>query len=314
MTARMEDERSHPERYESPLRYPGGKAKLAPLVTLLLKANGITDGVYAEPFAGGASIALSLLFGEYASRIYINDIDDGVYSFWYSVLQSPDALCRLITDTPITPREWTRQREIYLRCETSDRLSLGFATFFLNRTNRSGIIASGGMIGGREQRGKWKVDARYPAAALVSRVMRVAEYRDRITLSNLDAVDFLRRVATSFPKKALVYLDPPYFVMGRQRLYANYYDTEDHQEIARELAELPVRWIVSYDNKAAIRRIYRGYRSREYQLHYAASERHHGAEIMFFHDQLVIPRNWRDALPKSGERCRASTVAARSQA
>lgn len=139
-------------RYSSPLRYPGGKAKLAGFVKEIFRANDLLDGAYAEPYAGGASVALTLLFDEFASRIYINDIDRAVYAFWSAVLNSTEELCRLIRDTRPTPTEWLRQRRIYSNSATESPLALGFSAFFLNRTNRSGIIESAGMIGGRAQR------------------------------------------------------------------------------------------------------------------------------------------------------------------
>ncbi len=277
-------------RYNSPLRYPGGKARLADLIKAVLRENSLLDGAYAEPYAGGASLALTLLFEEYVSRIYINDIDSAVFAFWHSVLYETDALCRLVLDTRATPAQWSRQRDIYRNAGNESQLSVGFATFFLNRTNRSGIISSAGMIGGRQQHGRWKLDARYNQRDLVERISRVARYSDRIRLYNLDAVDFLACCATDLPERALVYLDPPYYVKGQKRLYANYYNDEDHADIACVLPALPFAWLVSYDDAPRIRELYSHYRKLTYSLRYTAAERQHGAEVMFFSDQLAIPK------------------------
>lgn len=276
-------------RYNSPLRYPGGKAKLADFVKAIFRTNRLLDGVYAEPYAGGASVALTLLFEEYASHIHINDLDPSVYAFWRAVLYDTEALCKLVRNTRATPRQWERQRRIYAHPATESSLALGFASFFLNRTNRSGIIASAGMIGGRKQTGLWKLDARYNRAELAERIARIARYRDRIHVTNLDAVDFLAAAATTLPERTLIYLDPPYYVKGQQRLYANYYKAEDHTHIAELLPALPFPWLISYDNAVAIRRLYREYRHFTYTLRYTAAERQHGAEVMFFSPELVIP-------------------------
>lgn len=295
-------------RYNSPLRYPGGKAKLASLVEAIFRANNLLDGVYAEPYAGGAGIALALLFEEYAARIYLNDIDPAVYAFWHAVLHDTDALCRLVRDTPATPREWERQKRIYTRAATEPRLALGFAAFFLNRTNRSGIIDSARMIGGRDQNGRWKLDARYNQPGLADRIARIARYRDRIHLSNLDASEFLIQTATRLPAKSLVYLDPPYYVKGQRRLYASYYQEEDHIKIAELLPALPFHWLVSYDNAPAIRRLYRDYRRVTYRLRYTAAERHQGTEVMFFSPNLVVPREARSKVQGSAGRVTRSAV------
>ena len=71
----------------TPLRYPGGKAKLAPYVKNLMKVNRLLDGEYVEPYAGSAAIALELLFHEYVSKIHINDISRPVHAFWKSALE-----------------------------------------------------------------------------------------------------------------------------------------------------------------------------------------------------------------------------------
>lgn len=276
-------------RFKSPLRYPGGKAKLADYVKSIFRANDLLDGTYAEPYAGGASVALTLLFEEYADRIYINDIDKAIYAFWHSVLYETEDMCRLVENTPLNSDEWRRQRRIYTTDGEQSLLKLGFATFYLNRTNRSGIIASGGMIGGLKQDGRWKLDARYNAQELVERIERIARYRDRISLSNLDAIDFMARAATQLPAKSLVYMDPPYFVKGRHRLYSNFYEEMDHADIAALLPIMPFRWLVSYDDAPAIRRLYKDHRRITYKLHYTAGPRQTGSEVMFFSDELVLP-------------------------
>lgn len=279
-------------RYVSPLRYPGGKAKLANYIKLLVEKNNLSDGVYVEPYAGGASVALRLLQDEYVSRIHINDLDRAVFGFWHSVLNETEALCRLIRDRRVSQAEWHRQKAVqtHARDVAVPLLDLGFSTFFLNRTNRSGIIASGGMIGGARQTGEWKIDARYNKPELISRIEFIARYRDRISLYNADAIDLLRDVLPTLPKKTFLYLDPPYYVKGKRRLYANSYEHEDHAEIAKIVTATDYPWVVSYDDTKEIRALYKGRRSRAYGLGYTARDRYEGAEIMFFNDRLRLPR------------------------
>lgn len=289
------------QNYKSPLRYPGGKAKLADFVKAIFKRNNLLDGAYAEPYAGGASVALTLLFEEYASHVYINDLDPAVFAFWHSVLNKTDALCRLIRDTRATTSQWERQRRVYLNGSREPRLALGFSAFFLNRTNRSGIIRSAGMIGGKQQLGKWKIDARYNRFELIKRVEKIARYRDRIHLFNFDALDFLEHCTVHLPKKSLIYLDPPYYIKGQQRLYTNYYDEDDHAEVAESICNLPMPWIVSYDNTVEIRRLYQDYRKLAYKLRYTVADRIHGSEIMYFSDQLIIPKEGVPRLVRNSE-------------
>lgn len=273
----------------TPLRYPGGKGKLARYIKAILKANQLCDGEYAEPYAGGAGIALELLFHEYVSKIHINDISRPVYAFWKSALDETEDLCRLVRNTKLSVPSWDRQKRIFANQDDHDDLRLGFATFFLNRTNRSGIL-NGGIIGGRAQDGEWKIDARYNAIELVKRIQAIAKMRKRISLTRQDALLFLRNGTKKWPKKTLIYLDPPYYKKGRD-LYYDYYQHADHESVASFVAKsLTDRsWIVSYDNAVQIKRLYRAYSRVTYDIGYSARESRTGSEVMFFSDELTIP-------------------------
>jgi DNA adenine methylase len=273
--------------YTSPLRYPGGKRKLAEFVKLILRRNALLDGDYAEPYAGGASVALSLLYDEYVRRIFINDIDCAVHAFWDSTLTETHSLCQLISDTAVTIEEWKRQKAIQRDADASP-LELGFSTFFLNRTNRSGIIG-GGVIGGKDQTGAWTLDARYNKKALVQRIEKVARYASRIHLSRLDAVDFVGAMEKSLSARSLIYLDPPYYVKGQTDLYMNFYGPNDHAAVSDAVKKSSKRWIVSYDDVPQIHELYSGFDSLSYNLSYSAQDRYKGAEVMFFCDDLAIP-------------------------
>jgi len=281
---------SDPRRptFYTPLRYPGGKGKLVPYVKRLLEENSLVDGVYVEPYAGGAAVAMELLLHEYVRKIYINDISAGVASFWRSVLDNTDQLCAAIVGAKLTMDEWRKQRDIQRNPEDHDDLTVGFSTFFLNRTNRSGIL-SAGVIGGKEQTGTWKMDARFNAQDLVQRIHTIARVRSRIEFHQLDAIAFINAVAPKLPSKSLIYLDPPYYVKG-QDLYLHHYEHDDHVRIAKRVARLKTKnWLVSYDNAPEIQDLYSQYRSIVYGLSYSAQDRYKGAEIMFFSDGLSIP-------------------------
>jgi len=272
--------------FDSPLRYPGGKGRLAQYVIDLVETNGLTGGHYAEAYAGGAGIAISLLYLEYASHVHLNDIDRAVYSFWRSVLDQPDDMARLVRDTPLTLDERLRQKAVY-RDPEAGTLELGFATFYLNRTNRSGII-HGGVIGGNAQAGTYRIDARFNRVELARRIEKVASYAPRISLHNKDAVDFIGGDLPAIPGNALVYLDPPYYANG-SRLYRNTYKHDDHAKIAGLVGSIPHPWIVSYDNAPEVCALYGAYRQQTFGLGYSANTRYEGTEVMVFSDRVKIP-------------------------
>lgn len=239
-----------------------------------------------EPYAGGASVALSLLFEEYASDIHINDLNRGVYAFWAAVLDQTEELCGRIAGAEMSMAEWQRQRAV-LRAAAPDPLDLAFATFFLNRTNRSGII-DGGVIGGQQQTGEWKLDARFNKPTLIQRIQKIARFRSRITLTRINAAEYLRSTVPALPAASFLYLDPPYYVQG-SGLYETAYERKDHVEIARLVAKLRRPWMVSYDATAEIVGLYAAYEPLVYGLSYSAQDRYRGREVIFLRPDLEQP-------------------------
>ena len=272
----------------SPLRYPGGKGKLAKFMAAVVRANGLSDGRYIEPYAGGAGIAWELLITGVVRRVVVNDISPHVSAFWTCVVGQTDELCRRIRAAPLTVEEWDRQKAVFVRPKDASTLDLGFSCFYLNRTNRSGIL-NGGLIGGRAQDAKWCMDARFNREDLIRRITKIAECAGRIEVSCKDAVVFLRERWNSFGRNDLIYVDPPYFEKGRM-LYFDAYGPDDHADIAELLAELSgAWWVVSYDDVGEIRRLYEPAPRLEYLIGYSARRRSRGREIMFFSKGMVIP-------------------------
>lgn len=275
-------------RFKTPLRYPGGKGKLTEYIRSLLELNSLTDCHYVELYAGGAGVGISLLMLEYATKIHLNDINPSIYAFWQSVLNMPDELCSLISKTDITVEEWRKQKLIQNNADKHSFLELGFSTFFLNRTNRSGII-KGGLIGGKEQLGKWKLDARFNKRDLISRIQKIADYSDRISITKLDAIDFLTNNLPSLPEKTFVYIDPPYYIKG-EGLYENHYKHDDHERVSKAISSIQdKKWLVSYDNVPEILKFYNEFEQKTYGLKYSAQSKYTGSEVMIYSPELVIP-------------------------
>lgn len=209
-----------------------------------------------------------------------------MYAFWYSVLNDADLLCSKIEDTEVTIEEWYKQKDVIINQSNHEMLTVGFATFFLNRTNRSGIL-SGGVIGGKKQDGNWKIDERFNKKNLIDRIMNIYSKRHMIDLYNLDAVEFIKKIVVKLPKNSLTYLDPPYYLKGKE-LYVNHYKHQDHVDLAMVVRKINTPWVVSYDNTDEIQKMYR-VPSLVYGINYSAQDRYKGSEVMFFRKNLNIP-------------------------
>lgn len=282
---------SSANKNHSPLRYPGGKSCLSGFITNLAELNNLKGGTYCELYAGGAGAALNLLFENTFSTIHINDADYSIYAFWYAVLNHHEEFIQLIENTPVTIAEWQVQKQIYLQGRASEILALGFSTFFLNRTNRSGIIFKAGPIGGQNQEGNYKIDVRFNKKDLIKRIEDIASIRDRIALTNEDAINIIKNLNTFFPdvENLFLYLDPPYYNKGKM-LYLNNYDHFNHKTLAEAVENLEnIRWLISYDNVTQIKELYNGYRMSSFDLNYTLQSKKFGSELLVFSEELELP-------------------------
>ena len=282
----------------SPLRYPGGKASLAGVIEAILYANRLQGCTYVEPFAGGAGAGLKLLREGHVDRVVINDCDRALYSFWNSVMRRPHELIRRIQSVPLTIPEWKRQRETYRQPKRSSQLDVGFAAFYLNRCNRSGIIMDAGPIGGTAQSGKWRIDARFNREALAQRIEDIAGYGDRVIVLREDALHLIQNLDSYIGKgRRFIYADPPYYMKGSE-LYYNHYSDEDHQAFAEAIRkQKELSWVMTYDDVPRIRQLYGGLRIKSYNLRYSAhATSTKGGEILISPKNVTIPVAAEDSL------------------
>lgn len=93
--------------------------------------------------------------------------------------------------TPLSMDEWRRQKEIYTTQNKRYSLELGFAAFYLNRTNRSGIL-SAGPIGGYAQTGSYDISARFNRAVLIAKIQDIIAHRNQIEVYNKEVRSFIQ--------------------------------------------------------------------------------------------------------------------------
>lgn len=270
---------------KSPLRYPGGKVKLYPFMEQLIRQNTVDPPIYVEPFAGGAGLALELLFNGNVERIMINDLDPAIYSFWYSITNEETfyLFINRVNEVDININEWKIQKDIYMHQDIHNKLELGFATFFLNRCNRSGILKAG-PIGGQKQNGNYRIDCRFNKDRLIPLLRKIYNNRNRIDVTNLNAEEFIEYIDMNYDN-LFIYLDPPYVDKGYQ-LYKNSFTKEDHVSLSKKIKKLKNKWFVTYDNSDLIKELYSDCKTEIFNIQYSAGSKRVENEIAVYSDSI----------------------------
>lgn len=276
-------------RFASPFRYPGGKTRLSNFLEKAIEGNFSENEkvILVEPYAGGAGASLKLLFSGKVSKIIINDLDRAIYSFWEIAVSDTDFLINEIRKVDISVDEWKKQRQIYNDPLSTER-KLAFATLFLNRTNRSGII-EGGPIGGMSQLGSWDIKARFIKNTIIERLEKIKEFRNRIKVRNLDGITLLKQLEKNKAKNSyFIFLDPPYYQKG-QSLYLNHYIDKDHKRLLKFLEKSSLKWVMTYDDVDYIQSLYSGFRRSNFVISHSAFEARKGKEVLIFSNDVIKP-------------------------
>ncbi|RCK70409.1 DNA adenine methylase [Desertihabitans brevis] len=276
--------KAHRGVVHTPLRYPGGKTRLTGFLRRVVEGGGWTDCTYVEPYAGGAGAALSLLHDQVVPRVVINDLDPHIHAFWVAVTNHSKQFLAKFDDTALTLDEWHVQRDVYRAGDASDAVGLGFATFFLNRTNRSGIM-NAGVIGGQAQAGRYKLDARFNREILRQKLAWIGQQSDCITVSNRDGLEVIAKSVDS--ERDFCYIDPPYYDKGSD-LYMNSFAEAGHAALADVLRSArAARWVLTYDDVPQIRKLYAGMYQGTFSLPYSAHTASLAKERMILSDAVA---------------------------
>lgn len=275
--------------YKTPLRYPGGKGKIAPFIEDLIVLNGLDDCILYELYSGGAGASIQTLLSGLCRKVVLNDLDYHIYAFWKSLLQNTDDLIKRIIDCKVDIETWKKQKFIYDNLSEYDDIDIGFSTFFLNRANRSGILYKAGPIGGKDQTGNYKIDARFNKSELISRIKTIADKRDNITIHNKETKTFLKYIFNLKGKNRLIFLDPPYYEQG-ENLYYNCYTDQDHKELRDILFQnRKENWFLTYDNVDHINSLYTKMRTCNLNMSYTLQDKRSAKEVVIFSDSLRLP-------------------------
>jgi len=268
----------------SPFRYPGGKGFLTSYLDDQIRQRfGHKKPSYAEPFCGGAGSALNLLVDGSVSHLHLNDADYRIFSAWKAMLDETDRFLENLRVVKPDLTTWEESlQKLHEKPTSQYSFDVGFATFFINRTSRSGVVLGSGPIGGYNQEGNWKIDARFNKAGLSERIRRIGNLSDSISLSCLDGLEFCRQLEK---EKCLdttfLFVDPPYVHAGG-RLYHDGMNLAKHDALAEWLLSgIAPHCLLTYDDHRVVRENFTTMQEHRIQVRYSLGKRRLEKELMY---------------------------------
>lgn len=283
-------------RYLSPLRYPGGKARMsAHLAEVFAQQHGLLDvEVWMEPFAGGAGAALTLLDEDQVSEAWLVERHPALAAFWRAVVEQGDELAARVEVLHVDMTTWDEARHVVGAVSAGEQLpdlDAGLAAFVVNRCSRSGIVtANAGPMGGKHQRGRWTVASRWNAVALAERIRHVHTLGPRIRITEGDGIEHIAELdgSVGIEDELFLFVDPPYIREGN-RLYANGMTGAGHQRLADALRATPARWLLTYDDEPAVHEsLYPTERVLAYDISNTANRQRVAREFAVFSDNCAL--------------------------
>jgi DNA adenine methylase len=238
-------------------RYPGGKKRfknfIIPYIRKFLVNN---DYEYVEPFFGGGSVGIFVLNN--INKICINDKDESLCCLWNSIIHKPNELIDLINEFNPKKEDFFDIKKILIENKDCgiDNLEIGFKKLIIHQISYSGLgTKAGGPIGGKSQKSKYSVDCRWNPVNLKKEIKKISKLFNRVDIRNGKCTNFDFEKILSNKTKSFFYLDPPYFIKGRE-LYEESFNGQDHVRLMKNLRQNENPWLLSYDNCSYVRDLY----------------------------------------------------------
>lgn len=285
----------------NPVRYPGGKGRkhIVDGILSMYPKSYFADVCLIEPFCGGSGLSLSMVNSGEANSAFFNDGDPRIADMWQAIAYDTDKFIDAITNTQVNMKTF-REAKDTANDENASVFDRGYATYVLNRCCRSGYI-DGGVIGGNNQAGTYKVDARFNKVTLKNRIrnLKALVEQNKIGFSEgYDGIEFIKNIVaftndehqnlslseidinrlkqiSNTSKRMFLYLDPPYVQKGN----ACYKFTVDHEKLAETLLSLPkdIEWLLSYDDCELVRELYSGCLISNIEVMYSSNTKTRGS-------------------------------------
>ena len=241
---------------KSPLRYPGGKSRaiknILPLIPDLKE--------FREPFVGGGSVFFALKQRiRKPTEFIINDLNNDLYLFWKI---ARDQNLELVSKVQEIKNESKDGKKLFISLKNSnglDELEKAARFFVMNRITFSGLSDSGGFS-----------ELAFQKRFTQSSIDRISLIENLLAGSIIKNNDY-QNIIEDKGDNVFIFLDPPYWKSAKKRLYGKKGDlhlTFDHKRFAKVMSKCEHKWLITYDDCEAIRRLFNFANIYEWELQY----------------------------------------------
>ena len=236
----------------SPLRYPGGKSRVAKLLAPYIPEH--TE--YREIFFGGGGV---FFHKPKARRNWVNDLHPGLHALWKTLRDHFDvfeALCRAqdASDLRATFQKWI-DRDDLMKARGDDALmERAVQYYFINRT-----VWTGRVVYDPARRSRLYFSNPEGWGNLEKKLAHLRACSEKLQGVRITNVPFEECLAEATPDTFL-YADPPYYRdsldTACSKLYEGHFAIEAHTLLRDLLAASPAKAMISYDDRPEVRKLY----------------------------------------------------------
>ena len=246
----MTDTGNRPLR--SPLRYPGGKSRVAKLLCQYIPPH--TE--YREPFVGGGAI---FFYKPKVEKNWINDLHPGLYALWRTLRDHfPEFadLCKAqdTTDLRATFDYWINRFDLMKAEGNAQLVERAVQYYFINRT-----VWTGRVVFDPARRSRLYFSNPEGWGKLEKKLRHLRACAEKLRGVRITCKPFEKCLGGATPE-TFIYADPPYYRDSldtpTSRLYEGHFAIEQHESLRDLLANCPARVMISYDDRPEVRRLY----------------------------------------------------------
>jgi DNA adenine methylase len=210
---------------------------------------------------GGGSVFLYIRQKYPHLKVWINDLNRDLYCFWTFAQNDTQRLAQAVARIK---EECTAGQKLFdemrnnFHSDMSD-FERAVRFFVMNRITFSGTVDSGGYS-------ELAFHARFTYSS-IKRLLSLEPLLQGVKITHLD----YRSVIHEPGEDTFIFLDPPYLVATRSRLYGRngaLHTAFDHAEFAEEMQRCPHKWLITYDDSPEIRSNFTASNIYEWELQY----------------------------------------------